>query len=182
MAHKQATDVDRALVTIGGVSMQYRTFGPLPIPKHNPELDQIFVYDDAGEGQYRPPVKPEPEQQPAIRLAGLPDPSAVAEQISAPLPAQQPPLFAASQPAPISALQSRLAQRPAEVADFGLPELWRQRRDVNSATSATGAEARSLAAMFNMLAGKTRGGSPNAQQNAEESVSKDDRGELFRRL
>jgi len=146
----------------------------LPIPQSNPELTEVFVYTEVGEGAYRPKPKPEVEAEPAqdMELAGLPDPADMPEAVvSAPLAVEY-------APSPVQAH----TVTPPPTGDIGLPELWRQRRDAAVDSSAIGAEARSLAAMFSMLAGKTNVAMPHEPQATSEPAQKDSGTDLFRRL
>ena len=111
--------------------------------------------------QYQPDPPPEPVQRPAV----VPPISAPATYVSPP-PVQQ-----ARRPEPAP---------PLATDSFGLPELWRDRREAGSPTSAPAVEERALAAMFRMLGNRAHGGSDAG--GVEEDQAKKSFNELFRRL
>lgn len=218
--------MDRAVSAIGGVPLNYVSFGPRRPPETTAELREIFGYNEFGEAEYHPPAEPETEEFPP--LAGLPETAepmhAMAidydeapapyeapayEEPTAPLmmpppaiaprrqyrpepqaePAQRPampspynaPAFniaaaASAQPA----TRPEPAPPPSRPEGFGLPELWRDRRDAGSPTSAPLVEERALAAMFRMLGNKAHGAAPAG--DAEDDHAKQTFNELFRRL
>jgi hypothetical protein len=236
--NRRATDVDRAVSAIGGIALNYVSFGPRRPPETSSELREIFAYNEFGEAEYRPPVEIEAETEEFPPLPGLPEvaepaqaapvhneapayreplhhepapqvmmPPPVAAPFVAPPPVYQPPAqpeigpeprpappaYAAPVSAPSAVPDPRFAPPPAvrplqpepaplmATADnFGLPEIWRDRRDASNAHSAPVADERALAAMFRMLGNKAHGGI--AGVNAEEEQSRRTNNELFRRL
>jgi len=190
------TDVDRAVAAIGGISLNYYSFGGLKITPREPSLSQLFTYNDQGEAEYHPPAPPaEPEatMAPEAPLAShaMPAPSPEADWVEAQVAPQAPlPSRFMNPPQTVSEAEPRPAapSSPRDLpraAPLGLPELWRDRRDPLSSTSAIGAEQRSLAAMFNMLAGRAvpQDGDSAADRAAElQSPRADGTRDLFRRL
>ncbi len=191
--NRRATDVDRALSVMGGVQMNYISFGPRKVPETPAELKDIFVYNELGEGEYRAPerIEPEPiaelpglpEQQAPMPLpiaarheqaAPLPEPSRASEH--EPLPSIGVPFYRQMPPEPPRAEPGRRANE-----GFGLPELWRERRDVRNPNSAPVVEERSLETMFRMLGNRTHGTIPSGKP-PESGSDEADRGDLFRRL
>ena len=162
-------------LAIGGQSLTYITYGPRPLPQPNPELNKIFTYNDAGISEYHPPAvelaTPDAEAETAVMssLAGLP----VAE--AAPLAAEAAPMAMRPIAAPTD---MRAAPAPSGLQG----DVWRERVAANAPISAKSAEERSLAAMFNMLAGKTHGHAPDAATPATPQAPQSDNGDLFRRL
>jgi hypothetical protein len=172
---RQTTDVDRALAAIGGPIVHYHTFGPRPLPQRNAELEKIFTYNDAGIGEYHPaPVEmsEEPvEDIAAPPLAGLP----TASETPVPLPE---PAMALTPPPVLPVRESSPAPAPASP----LGDAWQDRSSTSAPTSAMSAEARSMAAMFNMLAGKAHVQPPREDASTAPTAPRDDGSDLFRRL
>ena len=172
--------------------MNYISFGPRKIPETPAELKDIFVYNDQGESEYRAPEPIEPE--PVAELPGLPEqpapmPLAARSETPTPLPSIAP---RAPSPEPMPTIgvpyYRQMPQEPVRVdpgrganEGFGLPELWRERRDVRNPNSAPVVEERSLATMFRMLGNRTHGGLPSGKPSdggADDAESCD----LFRKL
>ena len=196
--------MDRAVSAIGGVPLNYVSFGPRRPPETTAELREIFSYNEFGEAEYHAPAEPETEEFPP--LAGLPEAAepvhavtVAYDEIPAPYeaPAYQGPTAPLMMPPPATAprrqYQPEPQSEPAQPAtrpepapplsptdSFGLPELWRDRRDAGSPTSAPLVEERALAAMFRMLGNKAHGAPPAG--NAEDEHAKQTPNELFRRL
>jgi hypothetical protein len=127
------------------------------------------------------PIRPQPEPEPEIGPAPHPAP-----MYSAPIPvapASSPSAIPEPRPAPAllaRPVQSEPAPLQANADNFGLPELWRDRRDAGNAHSAPVAEERALAAMFRMLGNKAHGGA--SANDAQDEQARRTNSELFRRL
>lgn len=184
------TDVDRAVAAIGGISLNYYSFGGLKITPREQSLSKLFTYNDQGEAEYHPPepeAVAEPQADPAAGADQEMGRQMGRDQLQLPSQSAWTASGGAGELASPASPAGQDAGRPAASpgAPLGLPELWRDRRDPLESTSAIGAEQRSLAAMFNMLAGRAAvpelesGASPASEPSRSRA---DDTRDLFRRL
>ena len=104
-------------------------------------------------------------------------PAAMPPPVAAPFVAPRPQYQPASQAEPV---RREAAAAPPASGEFGLPELWRDRRETGNANSAPLVEERALAAMFRMLGNKANGGA--TRDDTAEAQAKTSSSELFRRL
>ena len=177
---------------MGGIQLNYISFGPRKIPETPNELREIFTYNDQGEGEYHAPV---PVEEAATgELAGLPDEAAASPDVTMEESVEidlsgsdvhsSTPIEAAAQPVfrsvPVEA--SRPERQAAPKESLGLPELWRDRRDARNPSSAPIVEERSLATMFRMLGNRTHGNLPASRSSDAGGAEGDEREDLFRRL